>query len=85
MDGADAAAPTGNNVTTWKIDDSGKPAPQRARNPSAVPLKWANDARNGEPRYIHDPAIISQKLLMHLPGLQPDADGRHARPPITPC
>ena len=67
MDGADAAAPTGNNVTTWKIDDSGKPAPQRARDPSAVPLKWAHDARNGEPRYIHDPEIISRKCSCTCP------------------
>ena len=67
MDGTDAAEPTDTNVTTWKIDDSGKPAPQRARDPSAVPLKWAHDARNGEPRYIHDPAIISRKCSCTCP------------------
>lgn len=45
-------------MPTWRID-SGCPAQQTEMvDTAAVPLKWAHDARAGEPRYIHDVEVL---------------------------
>jgi len=52
---------------TWRID--GDPGPRSAGQPdaSAVPLKWAHDATTGEPRYVHDPEVVSRAGLCSCP------------------
>ena len=42
-------------VTTWQIDRLDASPEQAGPDASEVPLKWAHDARTGEPRYIHGP------------------------------
>lgn len=54
-------------MTTWRIDANGAPRPASAPDSSAVPLKWAHDAKTGEPRYIHDPEIVSQTCSCTCP------------------
>lgn len=54
-------------MSTWRIDGSATPRSVTAPDPSAVPLKWAHDAQTGEPRYIHDPEIVSQTCSCRCP------------------
>jgi hypothetical protein len=50
-------------MPVWKIDRRDTNHRPNAQIASAVPLKWAHDAKTGEPRYITRP------VRMHLSGL----------------
>lgn len=47
-------------MTTWRIDGNAPPRRAPAPDSSAVPLKWAHDAKTGAARYIHDPELVGQ-------------------------
>jgi len=53
-------------MPAWKIDLRDTDRLRRTRQTSAVPLKWAHDAKTGEPRYIHDPEIRSVQASSNL-------------------
>ena len=50
----------------WQVDTHTAPA-RPGPNAATVPLKWAHDARTGEPRYIHDPEIIEGSAECQCP------------------
>ena len=50
----------------WQVDTDTAPA-RRGPNAAIVPLKWAHDARTGEPRHIHHPDIIQGSVDCQCP------------------
>jgi len=73
-------------VTAWQIDRLDASPEQARPDTSEVPLKWAHDARTGEPRYIHDDEVVEHKCTCICPACQlnltPVMPGQplHARP-----
>lgn len=73
-------------MSLWRIDNN----PQREHgtelSASAVPLKWAHDARTGQARYIHDAEVVSRECTCTCPAcelpLTPVMPGQplHVRP-----
>lgn len=57
-------------MSVWKIDRRGTDSRPEAKKASAVPLKWAHDAKTGEPRYIHDPEIAQERCACTCPACQ---------------
>jgi len=57
-------------VTTWQIDRVDASPEQARPDASEVPLKWAHDARTGEPRYIHDDEVVEHKCTCICPACQ---------------
>lgn len=59
-----------NQVTAWQIDRLGASPEQAGPDASEVPLKWAHDARTGEPRYIHDDEVVEHRCTCVCPACQ---------------
>lgn len=54
-------------MSTWQIDRSGSASKDAGADASAVPLKWAHDAKTGQPRYIHDSDVVSRTAACICP------------------
>ena len=54
-------------MSTWQIDLSGSASKDAGADASAVPLKWAHDAKTGQPRYIHDSDVVSRTAACICP------------------
>jgi len=52
--------------STWQVR-SATSADRRTISGSSVPLKWAHDARTGEPRYIHDAEVSEGRAECQCP------------------
>lgn len=53
-------------MTQWHVTLAPEPINQEGGT-SSVPLKWAHDAQTGEPRYIHDPEVVSRAVEYTCP------------------
>ena len=52
--------------SSWQVETDTAPA-RPVLNAAVVPLKWAHDARTGEPRYIHDPEVVEEGAECQCP------------------
>lgn len=55
----------------WKVCAEAD-GPSGSQGSDHAPLKWANDAQTGAPRYIHDPEIVSKAAQAACPGCRSD-------------